>query len=57
MAESNMPDFRDIHEPRDLVTHYGGHAAQSRMKQQCFVISHQEMTEFQIDFGNEHRDA
>jgi hypothetical protein len=33
------------------------HASQSGMKEERFVISHQKVTELQIDFGNEDRET
>jgi hypothetical protein len=55
VAESNVPEFGDIDQTGDRLAQHWEHASQSGMEKKRLVISDQEMTELQIDFGNEQR--
>jgi hypothetical protein len=55
VAESNVPEIGDIDQTRDRLAQRREHASQSGMKKKRLVISDQEMTELQINLGDEQR--
>ena len=57
MAETDMPELRDINQARDVFTQNRKHTAQSSVEEERLVVSYKEMTEFEVDLGDEHRDT